>query len=133
MGAIGYPPDVIHEYQEDVNQAVEIAKQREEIKRQRQRGIEEAAVRKAAAAAKAENKRDLAAMAHLTPIASLKRWAKIGLIGLQLFRSRMKEMGYTDEVIGIQIDDFCNAKGAQCVETGGSAGIDDTGFSSAPA
>lgn len=77
---------------------------------------------KAAAAlvkqARAAEQAGRAALKRLTPLATLNKWLKEGLIGTDLYTTRMTDMGYPTEEINAYIADISNAKGASVVQTG---------------
>ena len=66
---------------------------------------------RAAAKAKAE-------LHRLTPLSTLNRWLKIGLIGTDLYTSQLSSMGYTDEIIAGYVADISSGKTAEVVQTG---------------
>jgi hypothetical protein len=74
----------------------------------------------------------VAELKRQTPVAKLDSWVKKGIIGQELYEKRMRLFGYTPEVIKARITEICGGKNAACVETGGSAGLDDPQLGSPP-
>jgi hypothetical protein len=86
----------------------------------------ELAVAKAAKAADALAKQAVHAAAiaaaqlrKMTPIASLAKWLKQGMISQEIYLQRLSMMGYEDGAAQVMMEEVCNAKGANCLPTAG--------------
>jgi len=67
--------------------------------------------------AKQQHAQFLASLRRLSPLAKLQKWAKLGLIGRDLFFERLRTLEYDDLDIERYYEEACTAKGAKCAET----------------
>lgn len=98
--------------------AVEAEQRRESAKK----AVDDARAAKAASTlikeAEKARKDAVAALRRATPVATLNRWLKRGLIGVDLYAERMTQLGYPEQEIDAYVQDISDSKGAAVVETG---------------
>lgn len=77
-----------------------------------------------------QRKAIIAEMKKEAPVATLKKWAKLGIIGRDLFTSRMRLYGFSPIDIDRYYKEACSGKGEACVEEtpgAGSLAVDSGG------
>lgn len=77
----------------------------------------QAALAKVARDAKAQARAAIKRLQKIAPVSALKKWAKLGIIGHDLFLARMRLYGYDAGTAEDYYKEACSGKTAQCSET----------------